>query len=159
MGQAAAEGGRSKGLGGKLAARVFACFSPKRVSNLVLEVSNQSPSRRQAVRNMNIVRAVDESVGALDRNQQEQITEMLAYGSYIGLIADLDFELEGPWTGTALFARRLRDRARRRGLKQFSRTYVSDKPTVLEVQWYRQTRGDLLPPELRSQRKTGEGIA
>jgi hypothetical protein len=111
------------------------------------------------VRNTNNVQAVNDSAGPLDRKHQQQITEVLAYGSYIGPIADLDFELEGPGTGTAPYARRLRDRARRRGLKQFSRTYVSDKPTVLEVQWYRQTRGDLLPPELRSPRKPGEGIA
>jgi hypothetical protein len=83
-----------------------------------------------------IARPLEERVG------RDQVTELLLTGRTVFLVPGFDYEPEGPGAGSRPHARRLRDRARSRGLKQDSVTFGSGSG-VLAVQWYRQTPGDL----------------
>jgi hypothetical protein len=49
-------------------------------------------------------------------------------------------------TETRRLAKRLTDRARRRGLRQTTSTTREGQKRVITVQWYRETPGDLLDP-------------
>jgi hypothetical protein len=104
------------------------------------------------MRNTNNVEDVTESVTESDearyRSELDQTTRALLTGGCFLLVSGFDFMLEGPGTGTRPHARLLRDRARRRGLKQFSWSFGSaGRSMVLVVQWYRQTPGDLIDRE------------
>ena len=83
-----------------------------------------------------------------DEHRRSENVLVLSQGLGVLLLNGKHFTRSEPGWGTRRESRLLRDRARSRGLRQFSRTIGSGEGVVLLVQWYLESPGDLLVAEL-----------
>lgn len=103
---------------------------------------------------MKILRGIDITSIPPRRNRADDpVTVALREGGPVQLTEAADLDA----AQMRRLARRLADRARRRGLKQTRRTNGVAGERVMTVQWFRETPGDLTgPPVLRL---VGQGMA